>query len=152
MKVGLIDVLAPILGCFDQKTSVLRAKRLDILHQQYFIDRGVSRHPKSEWISLGLNSAAKSTWSSAPGWILLLLAKEISDTDLLKPIRNLAELIIGTGFSIVRVRNRRNRAFMTFRPHIHQTVARGKSALGMMKRFAKGFSCPYITKSLYTSS
>ena len=42
-------------------------------------------------------------------------------------------------------------AKMTFRAHIHQTVTRAKSALGLMKRFAKGFNCPYVTKSLYAS-
>ena len=40
---------------------------------------------------------------------------------------------------------------MTFKAHINQVVSRAKSALGLVKRFVKGFYCPYVTKSLYTS-
>ena len=39
----------------------------------------------------------------------------------------------------------------TFRPHVHQIVAWAKRTLGLVKRMAKGFDCPYVTESLYTS-
>lgn len=40
---------------------------------------------------------------------------------------------------------------LTFKQHINQVVARGKCALGFIKRQAKEFDCPYVTKSLYCS-
>ena len=40
---------------------------------------------------------------------------------------------------------------MTFRPHINQIISRAKCVLGLVKRMSKNFSCPYVTKSLYTS-
>ena len=37
-----------------------------------------------------------------------------------------------------------------FRPHVDQIVAWAKSTLGLVKRMAKGFDSPYVTKSVYT--
>lgn len=38
---------------------------------------------------------------------------------------------------------------MTFKAHLNQVVARAKCTLGLMKRLAKDFDCPYVTRSLY---
>ena len=38
---------------------------------------------------------------------------------------------------------------MTFEVHYNQIVGRGYSMLGFMKRQAKEYECPYVTKSLY---
>lgn len=38
---------------------------------------------------------------------------------------------------------------LTFSAHIDQIVSRGKSTLGFLKRQAKVYNCPYVTKSLY---
>lgn len=38
---------------------------------------------------------------------------------------------------------------MTFKTHLNQIISRGKCTLGLMKRMAKDFDCPYVTRSLY---
>ena len=38
---------------------------------------------------------------------------------------------------------------MTFKVHYNQIVSRGHSMLGFVKRQAKEYECPYVTKSLY---
>lgn len=40
---------------------------------------------------------------------------------------------------------------MTFKQHINQVVARGKCMLGFIKRQAKDFDCPFVSRSLYCS-
>lgn len=40
---------------------------------------------------------------------------------------------------------------LTFKQHIDMVVSRGKSTLYLMKKFAKDFACPHVTKTLYTA-
>ena len=40
---------------------------------------------------------------------------------------------------------------MTFRVQTNHVISRAKCVLGLVKRMSKGFCCPYVTKSLYTS-
>ena len=40
---------------------------------------------------------------------------------------------------------------MTFKHHMDATISRANSMLGLIKRFGKEFSDPYVTKSLYCS-
>lgn len=39
---------------------------------------------------------------------------------------------------------------LNFKAHIDHTITRSKSLLGFVKRQAKEFQCPYVTKSIYT--
>lgn len=40
---------------------------------------------------------------------------------------------------------------LTFKSHVNQIVARAKTTLAFMKRQARTFDCPHVTKSLYTA-